>query len=193
MTKLIFHQLHVCNVVWLPLILILIVPGTLDAEGLSLELHAAHFTPSEQVFADIYGKELGFGAELGIEMGRRFEIWVGAGYFAANGELTFTREETSLEITPVEVGVRYRFTHDTPVMPYVGLATGLYFFSESSPIGEVSSSELGFAAEVGVLISLSGRFRLDLRVDRSFCKVKPAEIEVEIGGTALLAGLRYRL
>jgi outer membrane protein W len=176
---------------WLPLVLVLIAPGTSAAERLSLGLNASHFAPSDQAFQDIYGGGLRYGVELEIAI-KKIEIWVGASRFTADGETTFTREPISLEILPLEVGVRYRFTKKK-LIPYVGVGIGLYFFSESNPIGDVDTTEFGFLGEVGTLIRLSDRFSLDLRIQRSYCTLDVDDFEVEIGGMVTLVGVRYHL
>jgi hypothetical protein len=178
-------------VFWLSIFLVVSASGALEAGELFVELNTGYFVPSEQVFRDIYGEDLQLGVEMSMGL-KRLEVWLGASRFAADGELTFTGEPTSLEILPVEVGVRYRF-RGKAATPYVGVAAGVFFFSESSPLGDIDSSEPSFSGEVGAFIRLMRRTSLDLRIDRSWCKTDPGGFDVEIGGTAAYVGVRYQL
>ncbi|MFA9409510.1 MAG: hypothetical protein ACERKJ_11860, partial [Candidatus Dadabacteria bacterium] len=112
------------------------------------------------------------------------------------GELTFTKEETKLEIYPLGGGVKYRFS--TGIFDlYAGAGLNYYQYKESNPIGgewqaDVSKRGRGYVYKIGSCVSVTGGFLIDLYVNSSYCRLKPADIEINIGGIEAGIGIGYR-
>ena len=129
---------------------------------LSLGINGGYFIPSDQNFKDIYGNSYRIGSEIDWKISRLFSLRAGAGYQSSTGDLTFSSEETCLQIFPVDLGVRFQI----PIkrfIPYVGGAVGIYFYKEENPIGVVKDSTLGVVGEVGFLIQVSTKSNLDFK------------------------------
>jgi opacity protein-like surface antigen len=118
-------------------------------------------------------------------------VWIGGSYLKKKGELTYTKEETTLKIlVPVEIGFRYKLSKRM-IVPYIGAGLSLNNIKETNPIGPASDNKLGYSGQVGILVKLIKRFSLDLRINGSYCKVNPADKKVNIGGTGAFVGLKY--
>jgi hypothetical protein len=155
--------------------------------GTHVEAKMLSFQPTEEAFKNIYGGGLSYGGEVDISIYKGLAVWFGAEYFTKTGETTFTREETTIRIFPFYGGLKYIFSGER-MMPYLGAAVGYFQFKETSPIGEVKEGKIGFRAQGGLLLRLTGSWFVDFQVGYDMCKIKPQELdEVEIGG--LKAGL----
>ncbi len=165
--------------------------GLAYATDVTVELKAHYFSPSDQAFKDIYGGGVMYGAEISIGVWKDLNLWFGGSYFSKKGELTFTKENTKLELFPIGGGVKYRILSGNFAL-YVGLGLNYYKYKETNPIGDVSKGGLGFVGKVGSYVSIVGGLVLDLYVDYTYCKIKPADFEINVGGIAAGVGMGYR-
>lgn len=165
--------------------------GLADATDFMVELKGHYFSPSEKTFRDIYGGGMMYGAEASIGVWRELEIWFGGSYFSKKGELTFTIEETKLRIVPIGVGVRYSFPIHEMVNIYGGIGINYYSYKEENPIGEVSKDGLGTVVKGGGLVKLVKGLIIDAYIGYSYCKIKPADFDINIGGIEAGIGLGY--
>jgi hypothetical protein len=153
-----------------------------------IEVKALYFQPTEQAFKDIYGSGMSFGGEVNIPVFKGFHIWIGAEYFTKKGELTFTKETTEIQITPIYGGLKYIFP-GRKIMPYLGVGVGYFQYKESNPIGTVKEGKIGYVAQAGLLLCLFGSVLVDFQAGYNVCKIKPQEIEADIGGLKAGIGL----
>jgi len=169
--------------------LLLVPPGNfLQGKAFSLEIKGAYFQPTENVFKEIYGNGRTYGVELGIRIWDGFALWASGDYFNATGKLTFTREETKIQIIAVCGGVKYYFLSGR-ISPYVGLGIGHFAYKEESPIGKVKKGNLGYIGKAGISFNIVSGLILDIQVDYSYCQVKPAEVKANLGGLQAGIGL----
>jgi len=164
--------------------------GLANAAGFMVELKAQYFTPSEKAFKDVYGSQMTFGGEIGIHLGKGISIWAGGDYFSRKGKLSFTEEETKMQIIPLYVGIKYRFSAGK-INPYLGLGIGYFQYKESNPIGKIEEGDMGYIGEVGCLFKIKGGLFFDIKGSYSYCKVKPAEIKAALGGLKAGIGLGF--
>jgi len=171
-------------------LLITTVTISTTAIDLSLEIYGGYFIPSDQDFKDIYGNSFRYGCDLDWKISRLFSLRAGAGYQLSTGELTFSGEETRLQIFPVDLGLRFQI----PIkrfIPYAGVAVGIYFYKEENPIGKINDSALGVVGEAGILLQVASKFDLDFRFKYDYFQAKPTEMEANLGGIHALVGSRY--
>jgi hypothetical protein len=162
-----------------------------NATDIIVEFKSHYLHPSEKAFGDIYGGGLVYGGELSIGIWKRLDIWVGGNYFSKKGELTFTKEGTKLEIYPLGGGLKYRLTSGVFNL-YAGAGLNYYQYKESNPIGDVSKGGLGYVAKIGSYVKVTSGLLFDLYVNYSYCKLKPADFEINIGGIEAGVGIGYR-
>lgn len=169
---------------------VIFLSGLANATDIIVELKAHYLHPSEEAFRDIYGGGMMYGGEVSIGFWRGFEVWFGGSYFSKKGELTFTKEETKLEIYPIGGGLKY--TLSTKIFDlYAGAGLNYYQYKESNPLGDISKGELGYIGKIGSYVKVTGGFLIDLYVNYSYCKMRPADFKINIGGIEAGVGIGY--
>lgn len=172
------------------IILILFWTGAAFAEGVFIELKGSYFTPSDQYFKDIYGGGICYGGEIGITVWKGLSVWAGGDFFAKKGKMTFTGEETEISIIPLCGGIMYQLSSSS-VRPYAGFGVGYFQYKESTPVVDVSKGDIGYMGMVGCIVKIGEKFFFDLKASFSSCKVKPLEIEADLGGLKGGIGLGF--
>ena len=172
------------------IVAVILLSGTANATDIIVEFKAHYLQPSEEAFRDIYGGGMMYGGEVSIGVWRGLDLWIGGSYFSKKGELTFTKEETKLEIYPLGGGLKYRLT--TGILDlYVGVGLNYYQYKESNPLGDISKGGLGYIGKIGTYVKVTGGLVVDLYVNYSYCKTKPADFEINIGGIEAGVGIGY--
>ncbi|MFB0564315.1 MAG: hypothetical protein ACETWK_01385 [Candidatus Aminicenantaceae bacterium] len=169
---------------------LILFSGLLSAKGIIFELKGSYFSPSEKAFKDIYGGGITYGGEVTFDMWRNIELWLGGSYFTKKGKLTFTKEETKLELIPLGGGLKFRISKGNVIF-YGGAGLHYYQYKESNPIGKTSKGRVGYIGKLGSFVKVSGGLLIDLYVRYSYCKLKPADYKVNIGGIEGGIGLGY--
>jgi len=158
------------------------------AGSISVEGKGSYFLPTEKAFKDIYGGGISYGAEIGMGFLGRLSLWIGGDYYRGKGKLTFTGEETKIEIMPLCAGIRYAFSNSS-IRPYVGIGVGYFQYKESNPIGSINKGNLGLVAKLGLTAKIAGPLFADLQADYTNCSAKPADIKADLGGIRAGIGL----
>jgi hypothetical protein len=168
-----------------------IISVAVGTASVRIEAKAKYFMPSEQAFKDIYGSGVMYGGEIGIGIWQNFELCVTANTFTKNGELTFTEEETTLKIMPAGIGIKYVHPAGATVDIYGGIGISYYSYKEENPIGNVSTNKIGYFGTIGTYVKVIDGLFVDLFLDYSYCKIKPEELSVNIGGLGVGAGIGF--
>jgi len=150
-----------------------------------------YFIPSEKVFKDIYGGGMMYMGEINIAIWKSLELWIGGSYFLKKGKLTFTEEETKLEIIPIGGGLRFRLSTGRLDF-YVGGGLSYFLSEEKNPIGDVSKRELGYDGRIGSIVELPKGLIIDIFINYSYSITKPADFKVNIGGFRTGIGIGYK-
>jgi len=169
---------------------VILLSGLANAADFIVELKAHYLHPSEEAFRDIYGGGMMYGGEVSIGVSRRLDVWFGGSYFSKKGELTFTKEETKLEIYPIGGGLKYRLSEGI-LSFYIGAGLNYYQYKESNPIGDVSKSRWGYIYKIGSYIKVIEGLMFDLYFNYSSCNIMPADFKINIGGIAAGVGIGY--
>jgi len=170
-------------------IIILVSVITLSSFSLALGLRIGgtvnYYVVEDPVFKDTYGQgNIMYGLFLGFEVTRRFELRAEANYFQDKGEMTLTKEEISLTLKPVILGLRLRLIDVGLVSLYLGGGAGFYSYTENLPdrFEDISDSTIGYHGEGGVYVSLVPKFFLDVNVRYSIANAEPFEETAKLGG-----------
>ena len=174
------------------IVILALFTGVAGAVKVTVEIRRTSFSPSEQAFKDIYGGGPMWGGEISVNVWKRLEVWISGSHFTQTGELTFTQEETKLEITPIGAGVKYSYPIEKIVEIYGGVGANHYSYKEENPIGKVSKGGLGFIMKAGILGNIFKGVVIDAFFNYTHCKMKPADFDINIGGTEVGVGLGYR-
>ena len=170
---------------------LLVVSGTAGAASVRIEIKAQYFQPSDQTFRDIYGGGPRYGGEVDIGLWKGFDLWLGGNYFSRDGELTFTKEKTELQIIPIGAGLKYRWTKGI-VRLYTAAGLSSFQYKETNPIGEISQSQVGLTAELGSYVKIAGGLLVDVFLGYSVSYVETEDFKVNIGGVSAGLGLAYQ-
>lgn len=155
-----------------------------------LEALGSYFQPLDQAFREIYGTDAYYGGEICINLKKGIAFWAGGHFFEAKGKTTFTEEETEIQVFPIYFGMKFKTTNEQ-VMPYIGIGAGYFRYKETSEIGLIKKGDLGFIGQIGLMFRIIGPLSLDFRCSYSYCKVKPADVEANLGGFQGTVGLGF--
>lgn len=113
-------------------------------------------------------------------------------YYYREGELTFSREKTTLYIVPVTLGVRYIYPFGL-FNPYLGAGLDFYFFYEENPIGTVLNHTNGIHIMGGTYIrpSRSVPVLINIRLKYASAEAEQDGIPIQLGGFEYGVGLAY--
>lgn len=149
---------------------------------------ARYFTGDDEDVYDFINLVLAL--DVAYKFNPSLEVFLHGEYLMASGELTITKEETTMTIIPAEAGARYLFGNKRFKF-YLGAGLGYYFINEENPIGTVNESAIGFLGEAGVKTYFSNRLFLDVKLKYVSLSVRPDSTSVNLGGISLLAGVGF--
>jgi len=132
---------------------------------------------SENLYKTVYGDSgMSYNLDLGVKVGKSLEAFLHTDYFKKDGELTFTKEKTTLKIIPIELGARYLIGISKQckpkLFPYLGAGAGYYMVKEENPIGSFDKKSFGFFVEGGLRFYPAGSFFIDAKIKDVFLKIK---------------------
>lgn len=150
-------------------------PCQIGKYSFSLGLGIRNF--SDSLFKNIYGNSgTSYNVDLGVKIGNSLETFLHTDYFKKDGELTYTKEKTTLTIIPIELGLRCLIGLNKQckpkLFPYLGAGVGYYLCKEENPIGNFDKNGIGFFVEGGLRFYLAGSFFIDAKLKDVFLKVK---------------------
>jgi len=149
-----------------------------------------YFSPSEQIFKDVYGSSISYGGEVIARLWKGIHIFFGVSVLSNKGKMTLMEEETKISIMPLELGVLYKFSIKK-INPYIGAGLGYHILSEESFLGKVTDNKLGFFGQAGLAINMMKALVIDLNAKYNFCNAQPGELEENIGGIRIGLGIGY--
>ena len=179
------------TIIFFIFVFLLLFPGLSRAKGVTVVLKPGYFSPLDTAFREIYGAGIVYGGEASLVVWKNLDLLLTGRRFARKGELTFTKDETKVNITRIGWAVRYRLQAGK-FQPYAGLGLNYTAFKETNFIGEVKTARSGLSATVGSLYTLTSRLIIDLSIEYSSCRISPTAMEVDIGGWCGALGLGYR-
>ena len=164
-------------------------PPTTARPRFSLAVWAGMRTIASADFENIYGSgKPAFGLDMGCRLGKRIEVFFAGDRLAANGELTFSKEPTQLQLTALEGGARFRVPLGRFVAA-VGAGAGYYLVKEENVIGVLDEKKMGFFAMADLRLPLARRFFAALRMKFVSLKLKPFLKSIDLGGLFFGGGL----
>ena len=172
-------------------ILIFFLFGTLVFGGnFRIEAVGYYFQPSEKAFKDIYGSGITYGGEIGLNLWKGIGIWAGGDYYTNKGKSTFTKEDIEIQLFPLYGGIKIQLPKSS-IRPYAGFGVGYFQYIETTPFGTVEKGDIGYIGQVGCMFKIGGALFFDIKGSYSYCKVKPVDIEADIGGLKAGIGLGF--
>ena len=144
---------------------------------------------SDNLYKDVYSSNgSAFSIDLAYKVANSLQVFLHSDYFTVDGELTLTKEPTTLTILPIEVGLRL-LAGKNKFRPYIGLGAGYYKYTEENIIGTMEENKVGFFGEAGLNFYFVKALFLDLKVKYIMLKVDGADGEITLGGLGLFGGI----
>ena len=162
-----------------------------DYKTFSLTIGAGARNFSEELFNDVYdGAGIIYSFDAAMKVWRTLVVFFHTDYLSKTGELTYTLEETTFKLIPLELGARYllptKKTCDAKLFVYIGAGAGYYLIKEENTIGTVDEKKVGFFGEGGVRFYLMSSFFVDAKL--KFISLK-SENDTNLGGLAYTGGI----
>ncbi|MFW6131503.1 MAG: hypothetical protein ACOC5F_02780 [Candidatus Aminicenantaceae bacterium] len=155
-----------------------------------IEGNVFYFFPEEKDFQDIYKSGIGVGGGIEFSFLNRIDFWIEGGYFSKEGQLTYTEEDTCLDLYSLLTGLKLNILR-SDISPYLSAGGGYFFYKEENPIGIVKESDFALVAKVGCLFKVEENYFFEVEIEYNYCRVEPAGIKVNIGGLKGIFKLGY--
>jgi hypothetical protein len=144
--------------------------------------YAGYFQPRDAELKLIYGNgDVIYGGRLGVHIWQGFYLWFSVSQFKTIGKTTFTEDKTTLTLTPLSAFLRCSISLGF-FKPYAGIGFTYMSFKEESVFPTVTGNGRNTAYEVGFELKMNRHFFLDLGVCYEEIKVKPIDLEIDLGG-----------
>lgn len=138
------------------------------------EIKLAYYYPTSSRTRDLYTGSGLYSFELSVETWCDFYPWVSAGYLHATGHTKAENRKTTLEMVPLNLGVKY-IASCWGSHPYLGLGvTATYMHTkDNSPyvIHTTSKWGVGGIVKAGFLAYMSECMFIDLFIDYTFVRM----------------------
>ena len=152
--------------------------------GVDLTLSGAMFVPKASYFRDAYGSTIpSFSLEGEYRILPMVGTFLGIDYLHKTGKLTYSGEEVTLRVVPVNAGIRFHF-----LTFFADLGVGSWNYNEKASFETASGSLTGFFVAAGLRYSLI-KFHFRVRAKYSVAKKKTEDLESDLSGLQLEAGV----
>lgn len=163
--------------------------------SVSITFGAGMRSISDDLYDDVYDKTpTTISVDLAFRIWNQLEVFAHTDMFSVDGKTTFTQEDTSLKVTPIEIGARYLISVNKDckfkLFPYVGLGGGYYMIKEDTPptMDNVDEKRIGFFVEGGLRFYVAGSIFIDAKVKNVFLT---SEDDMKLGGFAYMGGIGF--
>jgi hypothetical protein len=152
---------------------------------------------SADEFKDVYdGTPMVYSVDIAMRIMKSLEVFLHTDYLSIDGKTTYTQEDTTLKITPIELGARFLISFKKPckqkLFPYLGAGIGYYMIKEEiqeeTNIVVVDEKRVGFFAEGGLRFYLMKSVFIDAKFKYIGLK---SETDIQVGGLAYMGGLGF--
>lgn len=181
---------------------------TYGSKNFSLSIGAGMRSINEDIAESLYGKNnLAYSLDLAYGVADFVEIFLHTDLFQVDGETTFTNENTSLSIAPIEAGMRLRLSGHR-LEPTLGFGAGYYMIKDEIDIANETytfkKNQVGFFIDGGLRLYVTRSLFVFAQGRFTFLKVKPETAtdeddtgiiyypERDLGGFLISAGLGIR-
>ena len=157
----------------------------------SIEIILGRYDMNEPRFDAVYPKGgllAGLGASATIVS--NLNLYLEAKYWQREGELTFSKEKTTLRLFPISLGARYIVPLGI-VNPYAGAGGDIFFYYEDNAIGTTVNHAPGYHVLVGTYLRFARGFplMLNLKAKYTWAKTAGSDFKVQLGGLEYSAGV----
>jgi hypothetical protein len=153
----------------------------------SVEVILGGYDMDEPRFDAVYPKGgLLAGLAASAAVVSNLNLYLEAKYWQRQGELTFSKEETTLRLFPISLGLRYVVPLGI-LNPYAGAGGDIYFYYEDNAIGTTLNHAEGYHVMAGTYLRFAKDVPLMINLRAKYTWVKAIENDFQIK----LGGLEY--
>ncbi len=157
----------------------------------SVELILGGYHMNDARFESVYpngGLLAGLGASASIVSS--LGLYLEAKYWSREGQLTYSKEKTTLRLIPVSVGLRYMFPLGI-FNPYAGAGGDIYFYYEDNSIGTTTNRAGGFHVLAGTYIRFARNvpLMLNLKAKYTWATATEGDLKIQLGGLEYALGI----
>lgn len=165
----------------------LLFSASLSAKNFTTEVRVGYFYPSNNLIREIYkAGNFEFEAEGSYRIYKNISLWLNASIFVANGHSVGLHNQTNLQLYPLSAGLKYTFSPDKKISPYIGLGANYTFATvhDKTPFtqGSIHKKGGGIVAKSGMFLKISECSYLDLFTDYSYTNIASAIGSINLGG-----------
>jgi len=162
-----------------------------DYKTFSFTVGAGARNFSETLFKDVYGSTgIIYSFDFAAKVWKTVEAFLHTDYLSETGKLTFTGEDTTFKLIPIELGARYllptKKTCNAKLLLYIGAGAGYYLIKEENPIGTIDEKKVGFFGEGGFRFYFAGSLFIDAKLKYTILK---SENDTNLGGLSYMGGI----
>lgn len=165
------------------------LPGS-ERQG-TLEFYTGRYDINEPLFKTVYVEAGSIqGLILSSSLVFNFDFYIELKALYRKGELTYTKQPTTLVLAPVSLGLRYVLPLGF-VQPYAGGGLDYYLFFETNPIGSFFNYIRGYHGLGGVYLRFFKKFPvlLNFKVKYTKAAFEVNNRRIELGGPEYGAAL----
>lgn len=179
--------------VFVTLIAIIALTGFLAAANVEVGFMYGLRTMSDSAVKDAYGNGGVFYPYVDVKLVKGFTLGLGyEGGYSKDADIGQFQDASTLKVSGFELFAAYQFCLKK-VQPYIKAGVGFYKY-EQSVVGfsdKVDDNKAGMVLAGGVKFYPSKGFFLSAEVKYVPLKVQPLDVEVDLGGLRLSAGIGY--
>jgi hypothetical protein len=157
----------------------------------TLEFFAGRYSMREPLFKTVYPEGGGIqGLILSSSLIFNLDFYLELKAVYKKGQLTYSKEPTTLVLAPVSLGLRYVLPLGI-VQPYAGAGIDFFLFFETNPIGSYFNYVRGYHGLAGVYLRFAKGFPVLLNFKAKFTKAtfQVNDRLIELGGPEYGAAL----
>jgi len=161
-----------------------------DRQG-TLEFYTGRYSIREPLFKTVYQEGSSIqGLVLSSSLVFNIDFYLELKAMYKKGQLTYSKEPTTLVLAPVSLGLRYVLPLGF-VQPYAGAGIDFYLFFENNPIGSYFNYVRGYHGLGGVYLRFAKGFPVLLNFKAKFTKAafQVNDRAIELGGPEFGAAL----
>ncbi|MBN1270786.1 MAG: hypothetical protein JXB26_00815 [Candidatus Aminicenantes bacterium] len=155
-----------------------------EERNMHLGIGVSFFAPSGNSIKNTYGSRPDIDADFSMKIWKGLELFVRGNFSWDRGELSYTKEETKMNIYRIGFGVNYRI-YKGYFSLYAGVCPMYFQISEKNPIGDINEGQLGFLGKIGSCLYINRIMFFSVHAGYSYAKESSTDISVNIGGIEL--------
>lgn len=161
-----------------------------DRQG-TIEFSYGRYNMADPLFKTVYqqGAAMG-GLGLTARLVSFVDFYLDARYMRKEGQLSYSKEKTSLVLIPISLGLRGCWPVSF-IEPFIGLGLDTYIFYETNPIGTTVDHAAGWHVGGGFYVRLGKSVPIlpFARIKYAMVKSSIKDKTVDLGGLEFGAGL----